>query len=319
MEVTDEEVQAPIEAELRRNGNLTDVERPVATGDFVTLDLAATREGEPVPGLNADEWQYEVGKGWIADDFDDRLVGTEAGVTLEFATIPSGTEDAADFVVTVDKIQTLELPELTDEWVSENVGEFDTVDAWRDSIRTRMADIKLGQARQQLVERTSGALAELIDTEVPEALIENELRGRAENFVMQLQAQGIELEQYLAATGQDQGALVEGLREASTRAVKVDLGLRAVADAEEIEADDDDVDREYERIALRANQKPNQVRKAYERGDAVPELKIEIRKGKALEWLLRHVEIVDPEARPSTGPCCSPKIRRRRRIREVRR
>jgi trigger factor len=77
--------------------------------------------------------------------------------------------------------------------------------------------------------------------------------------------------------------------------VKVDLALRSVADSEGIEITDDDLEAEYARIAVRVNQKPNQVRKAYERNDAVSGLKAEIRKAKALEWLLRHVEIVDTE------------------------
>jgi trigger factor len=114
---------------------------------------------------------------------------------------------------------------------------------------------------------------------------------------MQLQSQGIALEQYLAATGQDQLSLMEGLKDASARAVKVDLALRAVADAEDMQVDDDELDAEYERIALRVGQKPAQVRKAYERSDAVPELRVELRKRKAMEWLLRTVEVVDGEGR----------------------
>ena len=167
-----------------------------------------------------------------------------------------------------------------------------------------MEDVRLGKARQLLLERATSALAELVDEDPPEALVNSELRNRAESLVISLQAQGIALEQYLAATGQDQVTLIEGLKSAATRAVKVDLALRAVADAEGIEVNDDDLEAEYERIAVRVNQKPNQVRKAYERNDAVSGLRGELRKRKALEWLLRHVEIVDAEGRPSTASCC---------------
>ena len=78
----------------------------------------------------------------------------------------------------------------------------------------------------------------------------------------------------------------------------MDLALRSVADAEAIDVSDDDLEAEYQRIAVRVNQKPNQVRKAYERSDAVSGLRAEIRKAKALEWLLRDVEIVDTEGAP---------------------
>ena len=127
IEVDDDDVDEPIEAERRRHGELVDVDRPAARGDFVTLDLAATRDGEPVPGLNAEDWLYEVGRGWIAEDFDEHLIGATAGDELAFTTTPTGTEEPADFTVAVKKVQELVLPELTDEWVAENIGEFDTV------------------------------------------------------------------------------------------------------------------------------------------------------------------------------------------------
>src|SRR5688572_29472354 len=100
-EATDEEVDEAIQAELKRNGELTDVARPAATGDYVTLDIETTRDGEPVTALNVEDWSYEIGQGWIAEDFDDRLVGTEAGATLTFTTTPKGTAEPADFTVTV--------------------------------------------------------------------------------------------------------------------------------------------------------------------------------------------------------------------------
>jgi trigger factor len=297
IEVDDADVDGPIETEQRRHGDLVDVDRPAARDDFVTVDLAATRDGEPVPGLNAEDWQYEVGRGWIAEDFDEHLIGVSSGDELSFTTTPTGTEEPADFTVTVKKVQELTLPELTDEWVSDNIGEFDTVAEWRDSVRQRLSEVRLGQARQMLVERASGALADLVDDDPPEALVNADLRQRAESFVMQLQAQGIGLEQYLAATGQDQLTLMEGLKDAAARAVKVDLALRAVADAEDMQVDDAELDEEYGRIAIRVGQKPAQVRKAYERSDAVPELRVELRKRKAMEWLLRTVEVVDGDGR----------------------
>jgi trigger factor len=105
-------------------------------------------------------------------------------------------------------------------------------------------------------------------------------------------------EQYLAMRGLDQDGLVAEMRASAATGVKVDLALRAVAEAEGLEADDADLDAEYERIAAGVRQKPNQVRKAYERNDAVPELRAELRKRKALDWLFNHIEIVDPEGQP---------------------
>jgi trigger factor len=292
---SDEEVESPIKAELGRSGTLTAVDRPSVIGDYITLDLSAERDGEPIPGLNTSDWQYEIGKGWVADIFDQELIGSTVGDEKSFSAMPSGTDFQADFDITVKKVEELVLPELTDAWVDENVGEFDTVDAWRSSIRTRLTGVRHNQLRQMAVDRTTQALADLVDEDVPDSLVNQELQRRAQNFVMQIQAQGISLEQYLMMTGQDQDGLMDNLREASVRGVKIDLALRSVADAESVTTDKDDLDAEYDRIAIEVGQKPNQVRKAYEKNEAVQDLVADLRKRKALDILLDRVEIVDPE------------------------
>jgi trigger factor len=296
--VGDEEVQARIDVMRRPHGELSDVDRPAAKGDMVTLDLNATRDGEPVAGLSAEDWMYELGRGWIAEDFDDYVVGALADDRREFTATPSGTEEPADFTVVVKKVQELVLPELDDAWVQENSGGFETVEDLENAQREQLEVVRLAQARQLLLDRATDALAQLVDEEPPDALVNSELQGRAENTVMRLQSQGIGLDQYLAATGQDQAEFVEQLRLASIKAVKVDLALRAVAEAEQLEADDDDLEAEYARIAVQVKEKPAAVRKAYERNDAVPELRWELRKRKALDWVLEHLEIVDPDGKP---------------------
>jgi trigger factor len=296
--VTDDEVQAAIDAELRRHGELADVERPALTGDYLTIDIEAERDGDPVPGLNTDDWGYELGRGWVAPDFDEQLAGALAGDTLTFTTTPTGTEDPADFTVSVAKVQELIPAELDDEWVAEQIGEYDTEAEWRRALRERMESVKLNTARQMLLDRAATAVAGLVEEEPPEPLVNDELRSRAENLVNSLQAQGIAMEQYLAMTGQDPASLTEGLKSGAEQAVKVDLALRSIAESEGLEVTDDDLEAEYQRIGVRVNQKPNQVRKAYERNDAVSSLRGEIRKSKAMEWLLHNVEIVDEDGTP---------------------
>jgi trigger factor len=298
VEVDDAEVEARTDALRRPYGELADVDRPAQKGDFVTLDLEAHRDGEPVPGLNTEDWLYEVGRGWIAADFDDFVEGTAAGDTRTFTTTPTGTDTPADITITMKKVQELALPELTDDWVQENTDGFDTVEAWVEHQRTTLQDVRVAQAREALLDGATTSLAQLVDEEPPEALVAPELRRRAENTVQRLAQQGIGLEQFLAATGQDTDAFVEQLRGAASTAVKVDLALRAVAEAEGLGVDDDELDAEFERIARAVGQKPSVVRKAYEREDAVVGLTAELRKRKALSWLLRHVEVVDPEGRP---------------------
>jgi trigger factor len=251
-----------------------------------------------VAGLTTEDWLYEIGRGWVAEGFDDELTGASAGGELSFTANPSGTDEPADFEVTVKRVQALRPPELTDAWVADELGEWDTVAEWRDALRERMQAIRLNQARSLLLERVTAALAELVDEDPPEALVQSEVQSRAQSLMQNLQAQGVALEQYLAATGQEPATFSAGLQEGAARAVKVDLALRAVADAEGIDVTGDDLEREYARIALGVNQKANQVRKAYERNDAVAGLRSEIRKAKALDFLLHRVEIVDPDGNP---------------------
>ncbi len=292
---SDDEIDEAVQAELRRHGSLVDVDRPVQSGDHVTINLAGTRDGEPVPGLNTEDWLYEVGKGWVAPGFDGELLGASKGDDLSFSAIPNGTEDEADFQVAVTNVQEMVLPDLTDEWVDQNIGEFDTVEAFRASIAERIGTGKLNQARNSFIDRVTSSLAELVDIEPPEAMVQGDLQARVQNTVQQFQAQGISLDQWLTATGQDPAAFIETLRVQSAKAVKVDLALRAVATAEDISIGDDDIDAEYERIAVQVQQKKAQVKRAYEQNDAVTDLVAQLRKTQALDWLLHHVEVVDPD------------------------
>jgi trigger factor len=295
---SDDDIDQALKAELRRHGSLVDVDRPVESGDHVTLDLAGTRDGEPVIGLTTEDWLYEVGQGWVAPEFDAELTGATKGAELTFTATPNGTSEPADFVVMVKNVQEMVLPELTDEWVDGNIGEFDTVEGYKASIGDRIDEQKLNQARNVFVERVTSALAELVEIDAPEAMVNGDLQARVQNTVQQFQAQGISIDQWLQATGQDSASFVDALRVQSAKAVKVDLALRAVATAEGIEVSDDDLEREYERIAMQVRQKPAQVRKAYEVNDAVTDLTAQIMKTKALDWLLHHVEVVDPDGQP---------------------
>lgn len=295
---SDDDVDQALRAELRRHGSLVDADRPVQSGDHVTLSLNGTRDGEPVVGLTTEDWLYEVGQGWVAPTFDAELLGASKGQELTFTATPNGTSEPADFVVTVSNVQEMVLPELTDSWVDENIGEFDTVEAYRQSIADRIGTSKLNQARNSFIDRVTTALAELVEIDAPSSMVDADLQGRIQNTVQQFQAQGISIDQWLAATGQDADSFVAALRVQSEKAVKVDLALRAVATAESLDVTDDDLEAEYQRIAMQVRQKPAQVRRAYETNDAVTDLVAQIRKSKALDWLIHHVEIVDPDGTP---------------------
>ncbi len=295
---TDDEIAEARDEELKQGGALADVDRPAEAGDFLTLDLAALRDGEEVMGLNTEDWSYELGQGWVADDFDEQVTGASTGDVLTFTTTPKGTDEPVDMTVTVKAVQALELPELTDEWVSENTGEFDTVDEWLVSIRERLTEQKLQAVRQTVGFKLNEALVELVEIEAPESMVRSEMQNQAEQMVRQLQMQGIDFQAWMSATGQDPQQFIESTRPQAEQAVKADLALRAVATAEAIEVDDHELDMEYSRMAMQYGQKAKEIRKAYEQNDAVPELLAQIRKSKAMDWLLHHVEMVDATGEP---------------------
>jgi trigger factor len=141
------------------------------------------------------------------------------------------------------------------------------------------------------------ALVQLVDDEPPEALVNGETERRVRDLSARLAQQGATIEQYLEATGQEAQELIDSLKEQAVSAVKADLALRSVADAQGIDVTDDEVEVEVGRLAVRFGQKPAALRRELERSDGLQAVRSDIRKGKALEWLVEHAEVVDEEGR----------------------
>ncbi len=302
-EPSDDDIDAQLETMRTQYAELEVVDRPAAEGDYVTVDIAGSQDGEPLEGLTADDYLYPLGSGAIVAELDDELAGAEAGDVLEFdAAYPGADPDDDDapsplsFRVLVKEVKAQVLPDLDDEFAAE-ASEFETLDELRDDLRRRMGAVRKMQAQMALREKASEALAELVEDEVPEALVGAEMNDRLQDLALRLQAQGLTLEQWLSASGKGQEALVAELRETAATAAKVDLALRAVAEAEGLEADDDDLEAEYEALAERVQQTPAKVRDQLERADQVPAIRSDIKKRKALDWLLDSVTIVDEEGR----------------------
>jgi len=292
-ELSDDEIDEAVQSELRRRGTLADVDRPAQSGDHVVLDLEGTRDGQPVPGLNVDEWTYEIGRGWVAAGFDDQITGAKQGDEMSFTLVPNGSEEVADFTVKVVKVQEIVVPEVDDEWVAQNITDAETVAEWREMIRTRYEEMRANQMRSTLVDRLTDSLVQLVAIDPPESMVQGDLQARFQNTVQQMQAQGIPLEQWLQVTGQDPDSFVAGLKEQSEKAVRVDLALRAVAVARGIEIPEADLEAEFAAIATRVGETTAKVRKLYEKNDAVGDLVWQMRKSQALDWLLHNVTYVD--------------------------
>jgi trigger factor len=292
----DEAIDAQIDRMRDLDSTLQEVDRPVQEGDTVTIDIAGTLDGEAQSGLTADDYSYTVGSGAITPEVDENLVGATAGATVSFgATHPDPDEDRdLLFEVVVKDVKEKVLPELTDEWAAE-ASEFATLDELRASLVERMTRVRKAQAQMALREKTGEALAALVTDDLPDALVNGEMQDRLQDLAMRLQAQGMQLDQYLQMTGADPEQFSQELRDTATSGVKVDLALRAVAEAEGIECTDDDLTEELEGVAERVGQSVDEVRERFERVGQMSAVRSDIRKRKALEWLLEKVEVLDPE------------------------
>jgi len=294
--VSDADVQEHIDSMRGQYGELATVERAAIEGDHVTIDISAVQGEEDVSGLTADDYTYELGSGGIVPEIDEALSGSSAGDDLTFdAEHPDPEQDEGlTFTVKVKEVQEKVLPDVDDKFVAE-ASEFETVAELTADVTSRLESSKRNQAASLASERTSSALAALVDGDVPQPLIDHEVQNRLQNLVMQLAQQGIEIEKYFEATGQSVEGLREGLREPAESDVRVDLALRHIARAEELVASDEDVEEEYGTIAEQMGLDVEGVREEFAKHGTVFELKADIGKRKAMEWLEARVTLTDED------------------------
>jgi trigger factor len=290
-DVTDEDVDRQIDRLRERDADLRQVERPeVREDDVVTIDVTAGETELP-------DTSYTVGSGSLVPGLDDQLRGAKVGDILEFEATAPGAEEPTKIRVLLKDVKEKVLPEATDEWASE-ASEFETLEELREDTRTRLATVKKLQASLAMRDGALKSLVQLVDEDAPQPLVDDDIRRRIRDLEHRLEHQGADIGQYLAATGTDEEQFIEQLRADATESVKADLALRALADAEELEATEEDIDTEVARLAERFGVKADRLRRDLERQEALPTVRSDIRKAKALEWLVQHVEVVDEEGRP---------------------
>lgn len=289
----EEDVDRQVEKLREQSSELAPVKRPAQTGDHVSIDVKGERGGEPVPGMSADDYLYEVGSALLVPELDENMRGANVGEILSFSA-KVDDDGPVDFRILVKEVKERILPEVTDEWAGE-VSEFESVENLRADIRRRLSTAKRMQATLALRDEAINALVELVDDEAPDPLVRPEMERRLQDMGRRLEAQGASLPDYLAASGSTEEELVAELRTEAVRAVKADLALRALAEAEGLAVGDSEIDEEVERLANRLGQKPALLRRELERQDMLPTVRSDLQKAKALEWLVEHIEIVDEE------------------------
>lgn len=288
---TDDELEALLRRYRETDASLEEVARPIATGDYVTIDFTATDDEGNVVVERTDE-VYPVGQGTIVDTADDQLLGRRAGETFEVrGTAPVGA--TLDVTITVKQVREQRLPELTDEWVQENTS-YETVQELRDAALEQIRASKLAQARRAMREATYGELAGQVgDADIPEVLLDRETHDRAEELEHNLARSRITLDTYLSAMHLTVEQLLDMLRDDARTAIKVDLALRAVAQAEALEPSDAALDEELANLAADRKEKPEQLRDQLVRAGRMGSLRSALRKQMASDWVFERATFVD--------------------------
>lgn len=299
--VTDEDLEEQTNRILSQFATVEEVERPASEGDFVSIDVEAHQDEEPVEGANASDLLYEVGSGMFIEDIDDRLLGVEAGDQVSFdAPLPEGFGDRAGevvtFTITINEVKERLLPELTDEWVDENT-EFDTVEDLVSELKERLGDAKLRAVSREYSEKALSTLRDQIEVELPEALVRAEMDNQFHNFAHRLEEAELTLDDYFQASGISQDAFVADLRDNAEMSIRNRLVLEAVADAEGIEITADDMSSALRAMASQSED-PVAFIKAFNQGGQELALASDILRNRALDAILSNAQPVDEEGNP---------------------
>jgi trigger factor len=295
IEVTEAEIDEQLDSLRERFATLTGVERPVETGDYVSIDLTASVDGEEVEGGSATGLSYEVGAGDLIDGIDEAIVGKSAGETVSFATTLRQGDKAgaqADVAVTVNSVKRKELPEADDEF-AQLASEFDTVEELRADLRERLIRAKtLGQgsqAREKLLEK----LVESADFPLPESAVNAEIGYREHDVVHSLGHDDKLFDELLAGQGKTRDEFTAELRESAEKSVRAQFLLDAIADAGQVNVGDAELTEYIVRQAANYDMPPKEFADQIVQGGNLPAMVADMRRTKALATVLESATITD--------------------------
>jgi trigger factor len=299
-EVTDDDVEEQLTALRERFGSLKGVERPVQTGDFVSIDLVASIDGTEIEAGSAKGMSYEVGSANLIAGLDDALVGANGGDTVRFTAVLEQGERAgedAEIAATVNSVKEKELPDLDDEF-AQLASEFDTLAALRDDLRERLGAVRKleqgAQARDKIVEQ----LVEAVEFPVPESAVQAEVEFREHEVVHSLGHDDALFDNYLEREGKTREAFADELRGDAEKSVRAQFLLDAVAEKTEVNVGDAELTEYLVRQAARYEMAPQEFASQVMQSGNLPALVADVRRNKALADLLEHAVITDASGNP---------------------
>ncbi len=256
LEVTSEDIDAEIERERERNGRTVEVtDRAVEDKDMIKLDFEGFVDGEAFEGGKGTDYPLTIGSGSFIPGFEEQLIGAEIGKEVEVnVTFPENYQAAelagkpAVFRCTVHQISAKELPDLDDEFASE-VSECETLEDYRAEVEKKLQDRKEAQAREKKEDQAVELAVENAQMDIPQPMIDLQVKQMADDFAYRVQSQGMSLEQYFQLTGMTQERMTEDLKPQAEKRIRTRLVLEAIVKAENIEVSQERMEEELKKMA----------------------------------------------------------------------
>lgn len=292
--VTDKDVEDQLEHLRSHHANLIDAAEDdvVADGDFVTLDFEGTIDGEKFSGGEGKDYPLTIGSHSFIDNFEEQLIGAKVGEEREVkVTFPEDyhmkdlAEKPAVFKCKINKIKHRELPALDDEF-AKKASKFETLEELRADLRKNMEKTAEYQAVQEQQDAIIEKAVENMEIDLPPVMVEDRITNMINEFSLQLQMQGLKLEQYMSNAGLDMEKLREEYREAARKNLLADILLDEVARAENIQAEQSELELEVGIMANMYRTNPKQIVKILQENRRLPQVRMNIRRRKAAQFLM---------------------------------
>ena len=297
IQVSDEDVDAELQSLRARFGTLTGVERPAASGDFVSIDLSAVIDGQDVPEAAAKGLSHEVGSGQLVEGLDDAIVGLSAGESKTFTTTMAAGPHAgkeAEVTVTVGSVKERELPEPDDEF-AQLASEFDTIDEWRANLADQVSRVKLVQQAEEIRTTTLDALLEQVDMPLPEAIVQTQVDNTLHNALHGLDHDEAKFAEALKKQGKSREEFDADTRSNAEKAIKTQLLLDALADDLDIQVSQQDI---TERLVLTSQQygiEPQQLLGYMQQNNQLPAMFADLRRGLTIAEVVEAATVTDTD------------------------
>lgn len=297
IEIGEDDVDAELQSLRTRFGTLTAVDRPVAVGDVVSIDLSATVDGEDIPNAAAEGLSHEVGSGRLIAGLDDAVVGLSADESRVFTAKLAAGEHAgqeAQVTVTVRSVKERELPEPDDEF-AQLASEFDSIDELRASLSDQVRQAKRAQQAEQIRNATIDALLEQVDVPLPKSYVQAQFDSVLHSALSGLNHDEARFNELLVEQGSSRAAFDAEARTASEKDVKRQLLLDALADELQVQVGQDDL---TERLVTTSRQygiEPQQLFGYLQERNQLPTMFADVRRELAIRAAVEAATVTDSD------------------------